>query len=132
MKGSRKLVGLVVVVLGVAALLFALRSCSADEGGSDAGEADPSASASASPAPEAVKMSTTKIEQAIKARLDVNAGEATVVECPDSVSQKVGTEFTCDVFFEAQPGTAAAATAEVEIDGPDGHYSWTSTTNQGG
>lgn len=131
MKGSRKLVGLVVVVLGVAALLFALRSCSSEKGDSEVLGPDPSASASGSPEPQAVKMSTTKIEQAIKARLDSNAGEATVVECPDSVSQKVGTEFTCDVFFEAQPDTAAAAIAEVEIDGPDGHYTWRSVTNQG-
>lgn len=130
MKAYRKLVGLVVVVLGVAALLFALRSCAADDGDDDSSP-ESSASASASPSAQAVKMSTTKIEQAIKARLDSNAGEPTVVECPESVSQKVGTEFTCDVFLESQPDAAAAATAEVEIDGPDGHYTWRSVANQG-
>jgi hypothetical protein len=124
--GLRKVAALVVVLLGVAALLFALRSCSSDDG---AGDSDPEASATATPAPSLApaRMATTRIEQAIKERLDANAGRPTRIECPERVSQKIGTDFSCEVFFDDEPGTAAIATAAVTIDGPDGHFVWKST-----
>lgn len=122
----RKVAALVVVLLGVAALLFALRSCSSDDdGGSDPG-ADPTPSASASPSLAPTRMTTTRIEQSIKTRLDQNAGQPTRVECPDRVLQKIGTAFDCQVFFANQPNTAAVAVAAVKIDGPDGHFTWNS------
>lgn len=126
MKGLRKVAALVVVLLGVAALLFALRSCSSDDAGPDpepTASAEPTAPPSLAPA----KMSTTKIERTIKTRLDQNAGRPTRIECPERVAQKIGTTFDCEVFFDDEPDTAAIATAAVEIDGPDGHYVWTST-----
>lgn len=127
MNGLRKVAALVVVLLGVAALLFALRSCAGqDDAGSDP-EASASAEPTATPSPEPAKMATTKIERSIKARLDQNAGRPTRIECPKRVAQKIGTTFECDVFFDDEPGTAAIAEASVEIDGPDGHYVWTST-----
>lgn len=131
MNGLRKAAAFVVVLLGVAALLFALRSCSGDDAGGSDPAPDASASPSATPSLAAAKMSTTKIEQAIKARLDQNAGQATRVECPDRVKQKVGTTFDCDVFFDDQPNTAAVARADVKIDGPDGHFTWTSEPTSG-
>lgn len=127
MKRMRKVAALVVLLLGVAALLFVLRSCSTDDDGGSDPTPDSAASPSATPSLTAAKMSTTRIERAIKARLDQNAGEPTRIECPARVSQKIGTSFDCDVFFAEQPDTAAVATAAVEIDGPDGHYTWKST-----
>ncbi len=127
MNRLRNVAALVVLLLGVAALLFALRSYT---GGDDEG-ADPTPDASASPTPTPslapARMATTRIEQDIKERLDANAGRPTRIECPERVSQKIGTDFTCDVFFDDEPGTAAIATAVVKIDGPDGHFTWRST-----
>ena len=124
---AKKIVAVVVLLLGVAALMFALRSCASDSGG-DGPSAEPSATPSATPSLAPVKMATTRISDAIKTRLDEVAGRPTRIECPKRVAQKIGTEFECDVFFEDEPdGTAAAAVAEVEIDGPDGHFTWTST-----
>jgi hypothetical protein len=125
-KKMRKVAALVVVLLGVAALLFALRSCSPDDDGGSGSSADPTPSASASPSLAPTKMTTTRIEQSIKTRLDQNAGQPTRVECPDRVLQKIGTAFDCQVFFANQPNTAAVAVAAVKIDGPDGHFTWNS------
>lgn len=131
MKGLRKVAALVVVLLGVAALLFALRSCGSDDAGPDP-ESTASAEPTAPPSLAPAKMSTTKIERTIKARLDQNAGRPTRIECPERVAQKIGTTFDCEVFFDDEPDTAAIATAAVEIDGPDGHYVWTSTPKSQG
>lgn len=127
MKGLRKVAALVVVLLGVAALLFALRSCSSDDDAGSEPESTASAEPTAPPSLAPAKMSTTKIERTIKARLDRNAGRPTRIECPERVAQKIGTTFDCEVFFDDEPDTAAIASAAVEIDGPDGHYVWTST-----
>lgn len=131
MKVFRRIASVVVLLLGVAALLFALRSCAEDEPVAE--EPQPTASPSPSPTLEAAKMGTTTIEESIKARLDEVSGRPTRIECPERVAQKVGTAFECDVFFDDEPETAAVATAAVEIDGPDGHFTWTSTptSNQG-
>lgn len=131
MNGLRKVAAVVVVLLGVAALLFALRSCSSDESTDDGAAPDATATPSATPSLAPAKMTTTRIEESIKARLDQNAGQPTRIECPDRVEQKIGTTFSCEVFFADQPGTAAVATAAVEIDGPDGRYSWRSTPKSG-
>ena len=122
MKSTRRTVtAVVVLLLGVAALLFGLRSCDTD----DASTApEPSASPSESPLPQATKMGTTLIEENIKARLDANAGRATRVACPDRVAQKIGTTFECEVFYADEPGTAPVSIAAVEVDGPDGAFTW--------
>lgn len=126
MTASRKIAAVVVVLLGIAALLFGLRSCSTSEDSAGPGAA-PSATPSATPSLAPVRMSTTTISEAIKARLDVVSQRPTRIECPERVAQKIGTTFECEVFFDDEPDAAAVATADVEIDGPDGTYSWTST-----
>lgn len=128
----QKAAAFVVVLLGVAALLFALRTCSGENEAAPKPKPAPSASASATPSPQAATMSTTTIEQAIKAKLDQSSGRATRVTCPDRVAEKVGTTFGCDVFFEAQANAAAVAKAAVKIDGPDGHFTWSSKPTSGG
>lgn len=131
MSGLRKVAAVVVVLLGVGALLLVLRSCSSQDGDGSDPAPDASASASVTAPPERAKISTTKIEQSIKTRLDRNAGQATRVECPDRVNQKIGNTFDCDVFFDDQPGTAAVARAVVKISGPDGAFEWTSEPASG-
>lgn len=127
MRSFRRVGYVVVLLLGVGLLLFALRSCQSDDA-TPTPESEPSASASPSLAP--ARMTTTKIESSIKTRLDEVSGRPTRVECPEKVEQKVGTAFDCDVFYDDDPGTAAVATASVEIDGPDGRYSWESTPKE--
>lgn len=124
MSARTKVTAVIVLLLGVGALLFALRSCTAED---STAEPEPSASPSASRSLAPVRMTTNVISDAIKTRLDENAGQPTRVECPDEVEQSVGTTFECEVFLENQPGTEAVSIANVEIDGPDGAFTWEAT-----
>ena len=127
MSARAKATAAIVALIALGAVLFGLRSCEADGGASSEEEAasDPTPSESLAP----VKMSTDKIAEAIKTRLDERAGQPTRVECPEQVEQKVGTTFECDVFFDDQPNTPAVSTAVVEINGPDGAFVWEATPN---
>ncbi|MGJ9412109.1 DUF4333 domain-containing protein [Aeromicrobium sp. CF4.19] len=127
MSARTKLTAVVVLLLGIGALLFGLRSCSADESGDP--EPSPSASASPSESLAPVEMTTGVIEENIKERLDANAGQPTRIECPERVQQKIGTTFDCEVFFADQPDTEAVSTAKVEINGPDGAFTWNAEPN---
>ena len=127
MSARAKVAAAIVLLIGIGALIFGLRSCGADDTGPDAGGSDdPAPSESVAP----VKMSTEQISGAIKAKLDENAGQPTRVECPDKVEQKVGTTFECEVFFADQPDTEAVSTASVEINGPDGAFVWEAVRNE--
>lgn len=121
----RKIATVVLILLGVAAILFALRSCQEDS--KDGAAAEPTPSATKTLTPRAVKMSTVVMERRISARLQVTSGRKIRVECPPKVQQKIGTKFTCEVFFADEPGTAAVSTARVVVDGPDGHFRWVAT-----
>ncbi len=127
MSARAKVTAAIVLLIVAGAVLFGLRSCGADGGSAPDDEAsgDPTPSESLAP----VKMSTDKIAEAIKTRLDERSGQPTRVECPDKVEQKIGTTFECDVFFADQPNTAAVSTAVVEINGPDGAFVWEATPN---
>ncbi|WP_375003263.1 DUF4333 domain-containing protein [Aeromicrobium sp. CTD01-1L150] len=127
MSARVKVAAVIVLLIGIGVLLFGLRSCSADDTDSDAAPSDdPAPSESLAP----VQMSTEQISDAIKAKLDDNAGQPTRVECPEKVDQKVGTTFECDVFFADQPDTGAVSTASVEINGPDGAFVWEAVRNE--
>lgn len=124
----RKITTVVLILLGVAAILFALRSCQNDK--ESAAAPEPTASVTESVKPRSVLMSTVSIENKIKARLETVSGRKISVECPGKVKQKVGTKFDCEVFFADEPGTAAVSTASVKVDGPDGHFTWTATPKE--
>ena len=121
----RKVATVVLILLGIAAILFALRSCQEDS--NDGAAAEPTPSATQTLKPRAVKMSTVVMERKISARLEVTSGRKIKVVCPPKVKQKIGTKFSCDVFFADEPGTGAVSTAKVVVDGPDGHFTWVAT-----
>ncbi|KQY59123.1 hypothetical protein ASD11_05875 [Aeromicrobium sp. Root495] len=124
----RKITTVVLILLGAAAILFALRSCQQDT--ADEAAPEPSATVTEKVKPRSVLMSTVSIENKIKTRLETVSNRKISVECPKKVKQKVGTTFDCDVFFADEPGTAAVSTADVEIDGPDGHFTWKATPKE--
>jgi hypothetical protein len=71
-----------------------------------------------------VLMSTDGVEDNIERRLIAREGRAIEADCPKKVDQAIGTTFTCDVFFVGRED--AIAVANVEIDGPNGEFSWKS------
>lgn len=71
-----------------------------------------------------ILMSTDGVEDNIERRLAGREGRQIVAKCPKKVDQAIGTTFDCDVFFPHRKD--AIATAHVEIDGPNGEFSWKS------
>lgn len=71
-----------------------------------------------------VMMSTNGVQDNIERRLTQREGREITAKCPDKVNQEIGTTFTCDVFFAGRED--AIAVANVEIDGPNGEFSWKS------
>ncbi len=71
-----------------------------------------------------VMMSTDGVKDNIERRLGQLEGRQIRAECPAKVDQAIGTTFTCEVFFVGRDDSIAVA--DVEIDGPDGEFSWKS------
>lgn len=71
-----------------------------------------------------ILMSTDGVEDNIERRLTAREGRQIVAKCPKKVDQAIGTKFECDVFFPYRDDPIA--TAHVEIDGPNGEFSWKS------
>jgi hypothetical protein len=71
-----------------------------------------------------ILMSTDGVEDNIERRLGEREGRQIVAKCPKKVDQAIGTKFECGVFFPYRDD--AIATAHVEIDGPNGEFSWKS------
>ncbi|WP_332643824.1 hypothetical protein [Aeromicrobium sp.] len=71
-----------------------------------------------------ILMSTDGVEDNIERRLTAREGRQIVAKCPKKVDQAIGTKFECDVFFPYRDDPIA--TANVEIDGPNGEFSWKS------
>lgn len=74
-----------------------------------------------------ILMSSDGVEDNIERRLGEREGREIVAKCPKKVDQAIGTTFDCDVFFKGRED--AIATAHVEIDGPNGEFSWKSEPN---
>ena len=71
-----------------------------------------------------ILMSTDGVEDNIERRLTGLEGRPIVAKCPKKVDQAIGTTFECGVFFPNRED--AVATAHVEIDGPNGEFTWKS------
>ena len=85
------------------------------------------------PAPEAqpdavVYMSTNGVVDNIERRLETRIGSALAVRCPKKVDSAIGTKFRCSIRYEG--GTEKIAIASVVIDGPDGDFTWTSSSDE--
>jgi hypothetical protein len=111
------MLGLVVIAL-IAAVYFMIKT----SGGDDEPEATPSAS------PTIVYMSTNGVVDNIERRLEPRAGTALKVRCPKKVDSAIGTTFRCSV--RTATGTEKIALATVTIDGPDGDFTWTSSSDE--
>lgn len=112
----RRVATVLLVVLGIAAAILAIRGFTSDEGSSS--KPEPSATQTS----EGPQRATDYIEDGIAQRLTRVSGQKTRVRCPSVVSAKVGTSFTCKVRYANED--AVVSIAKVKIDGPDGHYSW--------
>ncbi len=75
-----------------------------------------------------VYMSTGGVVDNIERRLEKRIGAALVVRCPKKVDSAVGTKFRCSVRYAGS--AEKIAIASVEIDGPDGDFTWTSSSDE--
>ncbi|MET0821580.1 MAG: hypothetical protein ABWY58_11495 [Aeromicrobium sp.] len=81
----------------------------------------------AAPGPTKIEyMSTSGVVDNIERRLEKRAGRDLRIRCPKKVDKAVGTVFRCSV--RTATGTERIALATVTIDGPDGDFSWTSSS----
>lgn len=109
------MLGIVVIAL-IAAVYFMITTTG---GGDD----EPKAT----PAPQKiVYMSTSGVVDNIERRLERRAGRDLRIRCPKKVDKAVGTTFRCSV--RTATGTERIALATVTIDGPDGDFTWTSSS----
>lgn len=112
----RRIALVVLVLLGVVAVILAVRGFTSD----DASTPEPKPSTTESP--KGPQRATDYVENGIARRLTQVSGQNTRVTCPSPVSAKVGTSFTCKVRYANKD--AVVSIAKVKIDGPDGHYTW--------
>lgn len=73
-----------------------------------------------------VYMSTSGVVDNIERRLEPKAGPLKV-KCPKKVSDAVGTKFRCSIRYDG--GTERIAIASVKISGPQGEFTWTSSSD---
>lgn len=112
------------IMLGVVAiaLVAAVYLMIKTSGGDDEPEA-------AAPGPKAIRyMSTNGVVENIERRLERRAGADLRIKCPQKVDSAIGTRFRCSV--RRATGTEKIALATVTIDGPDGDFTWTSTSDE--
>jgi hypothetical protein len=107
-----------VVVLALIAAVYLMIKTS---GGDDEPEAAPEPD-------KTVLMSTGGVVDNIERRLESRTGRQLTIRCPKKVDSAVGTRFRCSVRYSG--GTEKIALATVVIDGPDGDFSWTSSSDE--
>jgi hypothetical protein len=108
------MLGVVVIAL-IAAVHFMIKTSGGDD--------EPKAT----PAPQKiVYMSTGGVVDNIERRLEERTGRDLRIRCPKKVDKAIGTTFRCSV--RTATGTDRIALATVTIDGPDGDFSWTSSS----
>lgn len=110
------MLGLVVIALIAAVYLMFKTS-----GGDDEPEATPSTTAIR-------YMSTNGVVDNIERKLQARAGRALKIRCPKKVDSAVGTKFRCSV--RPAGSDEKIAIASVVIDGPNGDFSWTSSSDE--
>ncbi|MCL3818219.1 hypothetical protein [Aeromicrobium wangtongii] len=107
-----------VVVIALIAAVYLMIKTSGGDGESEA-----------APEPDAiVHMSTGGVVDNIERRLESRTGRDLKVRCPKKVDSAVGTRFRCSV--REAGGTEKIALATVVIDGPEGKFSWTSSSDE--
>jgi hypothetical protein len=107
-----------IVVLALIAAVYLMIKTS---GGDDEPEAAPTTD-------KIVFMSTGGVVDNIERRLERRTGAALTIRCPKKVDSAIGTTFRCSVRYAG--GTEKIALAAVTIDGPDGDFSWTSSSDE--
>ena len=112
------MLGLVGIAL-VAAIYFMIKT---SFGGDD--DAKPEATPTQT---QVVYMSTSGVVDNIERRLEKRTGGDLKVRCPRKVDSAMGTTFRCSV--RTVTGTEKIALATVTIDGPDGDFTWTSSSD---
>jgi hypothetical protein len=75
-----------------------------------------------------VYMSTNGVVENIERRLESRIGTALKIRCPKKVDSKIGTKFRCSVRYAG--GADKIAIASVVIDGPDGDFTWKSSSDE--
>ncbi|KQX75217.1 MULTISPECIES: hypothetical protein [Aeromicrobium] len=110
------MLGLVGIAL-VAAIYFMIKTTG---GGDDEPEATPTTT-------KVVYMSTNGVTDNIERRLEKRTGGDLRIRCPKKVDSAIGTTFRCSV--RTATGTEKIALATVTIDGPDGDFTWTSSSD---
>lgn len=110
------------IMLGVVAvaLIAAVYLMVTTTGGDDEQEAAPKTD-------KIVTMSTSGVVDNIERRLEARTGAALAIRCPKRVDAAIGTSFRCSVRYAG--GTEKIALASVVIDGPDGEFTWTSSSD---
>lgn len=110
------MLGIVVIAL-IAAVYLMFKTSGGDEEEAPAVE------------PDAIAyMSTGGVVDNIERRLEAKIGSALAVRCPKKVDSAIGTTFRCSVRH--QGGAEKIAIASVVIDGPDGDFTWTSSSDE--
>lgn len=109
------MLGVVVLAL-IAAVYLMIKTSGGDEEPTAAPEPD-----------RIVYMSTGGVVDNIERRLESRIGRDLKIRCPKKVDTAVGTRFRCSVRYAG--GTDKIALASVVIDGPDGDFSWTSSSD---
>lgn len=113
----RRVAAIILVIIAAAMVIVALRGFLDDD--SDSSPTSPSPSNEADKGPQ---RHTDYVEQGIAERLTQRSGKQTDVTCPEAVSAKVGTKFTCKIRYAGDDEVVSKA--KVKIDGKDGHYTW--------
>ncbi|MET1038338.1 MAG: hypothetical protein ABW075_08695 [Aeromicrobium sp.] len=111
------MLGIVVIALVAAVYLMIRTTGGADEEAPEAAEPD-----------QVVYMSTGGVVDNIERRLESRIGSALTIRCPKKVDSAIGTAFRCSVRHDG--GTEKIAIASVVIDGPDGEFTWTSSSDE--
>lgn len=109
-----------VVITLIAGVVFLFRIMGSDE-------EKPEASKSGSTTKPVVYMSTSGVVDNVERRLEPKAGGGLTVKCPRKVSDAIGTKFHCKIRYDG--GTKVIAIAKVKISGPQGEFTWTSSSD---
>lgn len=118
MKAVINIALVLVVVTLIAGVVFLFRIMGSDE--------EKPGAKNGSTAKPIVYMSTSGVVDNIERRLEPKAGPLKV-KCPKKVSDAIGTKFRCSIRYDG--GTERIAIASVKISGPQGEFTWTSSSD---